>query len=308
MPRGEKILITGPASQVALPIARSLAEHNEVHGLARFGRAADRERLEAFGVRCIPFDLATGCVDELPDDYAYVLNFAIVKGRENDFDHDLAANAEGVGRLMAHCRAARAFLHCSSAAVYQHAGGKPAKEGDPLGDNHRAILPTYSICKIAAETMVRFAARQWSVPTTIARLSVPYGANGGWPWIHLSLMRAGHPIPLHPEQPNVFNPIHEDDYVSQIPRLLEIAAVQATVLNWGGSETASIEEWCAYLGELTGITPEFTTTDATVAALPVDLTRMHELVGKTQVGWREGIRRMIEARAPELLVQAAPPA
>ncbi len=42
MPKGEKILITGPTSQVGLPIARSLAEHNEVHGLARFGRAADR--------------------------------------------------------------------------------------------------------------------------------------------------------------------------------------------------------------------------------------------------------------------------
>ncbi len=307
MPKGEKILITGPTSQVGLPIARSLAEHNEVHGLARFGRAADRERLEALGVRCIPFDLATASLEDLPDDYTYVLNFAVVKSKEDGFDYDLAANAEGVGRLMAHCRAARAFLHCSSAAVYQHAGQKPAKEGDPLGDNHRAILPTYSICKIAAETVVRFAARQWSLPTTIARLSVPYGANGGWPWIHLSLMRAGHPIPLHPEQPNIFNPIHEDDYVAQIPRLLEIAAVPATVVNWGGSEPASIEEWCAYLGELTGIQPEFRTTHATVGPLPVDLTRMHERVGKTRVGWRDGIRRMVEARAPELLAAGTPP-
>ena len=64
MPKGEKILITGPASQVALPIARSLAEHNEVHGLARFGRAADRERLEAFGVRCIPFDVERHIVND----------------------------------------------------------------------------------------------------------------------------------------------------------------------------------------------------------------------------------------------------
>jgi hypothetical protein len=28
---------------------------------------------------------------------------------------------------------------------------------------------------------------------------------------------------------------------------------------------------------------------------------MHDLVGETKVPWREGIRRMIAARAPELL-------
>jgi hypothetical protein len=33
----------------------------------------------------------------------------------------------------------------------------------------------------------------------------------------------------------------------------------------------------------------------------VDLTRMHELVGRTRVPWREGMERMIAARAPELL-------
>jgi nucleoside-diphosphate-sugar epimerase len=47
---GRKILITGPTSQVAFPLARELAKSNEVHGMARFGRAEDRERIEAVGV------------------------------------------------------------------------------------------------------------------------------------------------------------------------------------------------------------------------------------------------------------------
>ncbi|MEI6453504.1 MAG: NAD(P)-dependent oxidoreductase, partial [Actinomycetes bacterium] len=34
----------------------------------------------------------------------------------------------------------------------------------------------------------------------------------------------------------------------------------------------------------------------------VDLTRMHELVGRTQVPWREGMRSMVEARMPEALI------
>jgi hypothetical protein len=28
---------------------------------------------------------------------------------------------------------------------------------------------------------------------------------------------------------------------------------------------------------------------------------MHALLGPTQVGWRDGIRRMVKTRAPELL-------
>ena len=35
--RGEKILITGPAGQVAFPVARELAKTNDVWGIARFG-------------------------------------------------------------------------------------------------------------------------------------------------------------------------------------------------------------------------------------------------------------------------------
>jgi len=37
-----------------------------------------------------------------------------------------------------------------------------------------------------------------------------------------------------------------------------------------------------------------------VAAV-LDLTRMHELIGRTTVDWHDGIRRMIQARHPELL-------
>lgn len=58
-------------------------------------------------------------------------------------------------------------------AVYQYAGHDPLAEDAPLGDNHRSMFPTYSICKIAAESVVRFVARQFAIPTTIARLSVP---------------------------------------------------------------------------------------------------------------------------------------
>ena len=56
---------------------------------------------------------------------------------------------------MQHCRTRPAFLHCSSTAVYQPAGPHPLAETDPLGDNHRVMMPTYSIAKIAAEVVAR---------------------------------------------------------------------------------------------------------------------------------------------------------
>lgn len=297
---GKRILITGPASQVGLPIARALVRANEVYGLARFGDARARASLEELGVRCIATDLAQGALDEVPADPDYVLHFAVVKSRDLDFDYDLAANAEGVGRLMAHCYRARAFLCCSTTGVYAEAGHAPRKESDPLGDNHRVMLPTYSLSKIAAEAVARFAAKQWNLPTTIARLNVPYGDNGGWPALHLEMLLAGRPIPVSPVQPNLYNPIHEDDMLAHLPRLLEIASVPATIVNWAGSETASIEDWCGFMGELIGREPRFVITDRTIGSLTADLERMHALLGPTRVHWRDGIRRMVAARHPEL--------
>lgn len=289
---GQRILVTGPTGQVALPVTRALARDNEVFGIARFRDGGARAALEAEGVTCIAANLADGDFTAVPEDVDYVLNLAVVKS--NRWDVDLRANAEATGLLMAHCRRAKAWLQCSSTGVYEPAGQHPLAETDPLGDNHRVIMETYSIAKIAAEVVARLGARQWDLPVTIARLNVPYGDNGGWPAFHLAMIEAGRPVPLHPGRPNTFNPIHEDDIIRMIPRLLEIASVPATTVNWGGSETASIEEWCALLGEITGREVRFVETEQTIGSVVIDPSKMHELVGRTEVGWRDGIRRMAE--------------
>jgi nucleoside-diphosphate-sugar epimerase len=292
---GTKILVTGPTGQVALPLTLSLAADNDVWGVARFSDAGAREQLEAAGVTCVAADLATTDFAELPTDFDYVLNLAVLKGTDDDWDRDLAGNAESIALLMGHTKP-RAFLHCSSTAVYEHQGpNHPLRETDPLGDNHRVMFPTYSLAKIAAEVVARASAREHGVPTTIARLNVPYGDNGGWPYYHLLYLQGGAPVPLHPERPNLFNPIHEDDIARTVPGLLEAASVPATIVNWGG-EPASIEDWVGYIAELTGLEATFEETEATIGSVTVDLTRMHELVGPTQVPWRDGIKRMLDAR------------
>src|ERR1700688_1236053 len=299
--RGAKIVVTGVTGQVAEPVACSLAGHNEVYGAARFKDSDARRRLEAAGVRCTPIDLIEGELGALPADADYVLNFAVTK--TNDWDIDLQANSGGLASLMEHHRDARAFLHCSSTAVYKPMGHHVFAESDPLGDNHGVwpFLRTYSICKIAAEATARWAARRFELPTTIARLSVPYGDRGGWPAVHLHMMINGSAIPVHLDAPSIYNPLHERDIAHMVPSLLRAASVPATIVNWAGDTAVSIEQWCTYLGELTGLEARFEPTEHTIDSVQLDLTRMHEIVGTTTVDWKDGMRQMVPPRHGELL-------
>ena len=299
--QGATIVVTGVTGQVARPLATTLARDNRVVGAARFSDTAAREELEVAGVECVAVDLAKSDVGSLPPDADYVLNFAVAK--TNDWERDLAANSGGLASLMEHHHAAKAFLHCSSTAVYKPDGHRIFAEDGPLGDNHGVwpFLRTYSICKIAAEGTARWGAARHALPTTIARLSVPYGDNGGWPAIHLHMMRAGHAIPVHVDAPSIYNPLHADDIAAMVPRLLAAASVPAVTVNWGGSEAVSIEEWCTYLGELTRTEARFDPTEQTIDSVQIDTTRMHELAGRTTVPWRDGMRRMVEALHPDLV-------
>jgi nucleoside-diphosphate-sugar epimerase len=196
----------------------------------------------------------------------------------------------------------RGFLHVSSTAVYQPDGHHEFSEDDPLGDSHRNyFLPTYSITKIGAEGVVRQGARRWNIPTTIARLNVPYGDWGGWPYIQFQMAEGGMDVAVHPDAPSEFHPIHTDDIVAMVPKLLDVASVPATVVNWGGDERVSVEEWCAYMSELTGVELKCVPSEQSLASVALDLTRMHELVGHTTVPWREGFRRMLQTQRPDLV-------
>ena len=295
------IVVTGVTGQVARPLALALAKDNRVVGAARFNDTAARKQLEAAGVECVRVDLASGDVDALPEDADHVLHFAVAKS--NDWEADLTANSGGLAYLMEHHHRARSFLHCSSTAVYKPDGHHAFAEDAPLGDNHGVwpFLRTYSICKIAAEGTARWAAARFALHTTIARLSVPYGDTGGWPAIHLHMMLNGHAVPVHVNAPSVYSPLHSDDIAAMVPRLLAVASVPAVTVNWGGSEAVSIEEWCAYLAELTGLEPRFEPTEHTIDSVQIDPTRMHELIGRTTVPWRDGMRRMAKALHPDLV-------
>lgn len=304
---GKRVLVTGATGWVAGPLARHLAATgNEVFGAARLRDDADRAALAADGMTPVRIDLARGDFDEIPGDLDVVLHLAVAKA--DKFSLAMAVNAEGSADLMTAVAARSdnlsAFLHCSSTAVYQPHGHDPRREDDALGDSHRPMpgMPTYSISKIAGEVLVSHTAKRLGVPTVIPRLNVPYGDNYGWPLFHLMMMEAGMPVPVHVNAPTSYTPIHADDIAASIPYLLTLASTPATVVNWGGDEVVSIEDWCAAMGQLTGLTPTFEPTEATIAAIIPDLSVLHGTGFRSRVSFADGIGRLVATSRPDLLV------
>ena len=309
---GARVLVTGVTGQVARPLARALvAGGNTVYGASRFADPEVRAAVDADGVTPVSIDLETARLDEVPDRLDYVIHMAVSKSRH--FDRALAANAEGTAFLVERVAGVRAFLHCSSGAVYQPNGLVPHAETDPLGDNHRPMgfLPTYSISKIAAESAARYAARRFGVPTVIARLDVPYGPTHGWPKIMLELAQAGIPTAVHPQGPNLHNLLHDRDLLSSLPYLLEQAGVPPPIFNWCSPEQVSIEQWTAELTRLTGVEIPLEVTEACIPPNPMDPSRLLGLGWASSVSWKEGFRQLAESSFPELYAstrsQAASP-
>ena len=106
---GEKILITGATGKIALPIARELAEGNEVWGAARLRNPQDRDDLVAAGITPAPLDMSTGDLSSLPDDFTYVFHAAVDPGAD-DWQRCVETNAHNSGDLLYHCRTAKGFV------------------------------------------------------------------------------------------------------------------------------------------------------------------------------------------------------
>ena len=294
---GRRVVVTGATGRVAFPIARALAVSNTVYGLARFSDPDAPARLEAAGIVPVRADVADADLAALPD-AEFVFHAGAALGPETrDWQRTFDVNAQAAGRLVARYRDAAGFVLCSTGSVYAYQGQRPLREDDPPGVH----LGVYSLSKIAGEAVVEYAATRFEVPTTIIRIFSTYGPLGGAPADRLDRLVAGRPIRLYPERPNHYTPIYEDDYVRLGIRALLVGRVPPVVVNWAGSETVTAEDYCEYLGELVGARPRIEYTDTAPTPLWADVTRMHEVLGPTEVRWQDGMRRMVAARHPDRL-------
>ena len=299
MLKDKKILLTGPAGNIGFPLARNLARDNEVWGVSRFGRPAERKRVDEAGVITRPIDLAAGDFGDLPDDFDYVLHLSAVTSGD-DYDRAIRTNAEGAVLLMSHCRKARAFLSMSTTAVYRPNPDPwhPFLETDRVGDSNLPGVPYYSLSKIVQEGAVRAAARLLGLPTIIARMNAAYGetGGGGLPGRHFDQVRDGEQVVLR-WSPNTYSPIHDRDIFEQTEALLDAAAVPAPIVNWGGDEPVAAQDWCRYFGELLGVTPDVTVEEFpdSQRGVVLDNTKRLAITGPCRVSWRDGMKEMAEA-------------
>jgi len=296
---GQKILITGPAGQIAYPLAGYLARDNEVWGVARFGRAESRAKVEALGVTTRAVDLAAGDFDDLPDDFTYVLHLAAYQEGGADYDAAIRVNAEATGLLLAHCRTARAALVMSTHSVYQPQDDPwhVFAETDALGDVHASHSPTYSVSKLGQEAVARTCARLFDLPVVIARMNASYGPVGGLPTMHLDAVAQGRPVVTRWD-PCPYQPIHQDDINAQTEALLGTASVPATIVNWAGDESVTVQQWTAWAAELTGRPAEVVVREqpGTLRGSVADVRRRLAVTGPCAVSWREGFRQVWSAR------------
>ena len=73
-----------------------------------------------------------------------------------------------------------------------------------------------------------------------------------------------------------------------------VTQVGAEIVNVGGTEAVTTQEYCRMAGEILGKEPEFVENGR---AWPIwaDTTKMVQLLGSNTVSIREGVRRTIEA-------------
>lgn len=304
MLNGERILVTGVTGQIAFPIARMLAVENEVWGLARLSRPDDRQRVAEVGITPVACNLGEGNFAGVPSNFTYVIHLAANQAPGWDYDAAIRANAEGTGLLLQHCRSAKGVLVMSTHSVYRPQDDPlyVFTEDSPLGECNSTHAPTYSVSKISQEATARLAARAFGVPVTIARMNASYGPNGGLPAMHIDALAEGRTVTTRWD-PCMYSPIYEDDINLQVNALLDAASTPAAIVNWGGDEAVSVQEWATYAGELMGV-------DAAIDVVPIggtlrgsiaDATVRASITGPCTVDWREGVRRTIATRHPDKL-------
>ncbi len=308
MLKGKTILLTGFTGQVAGAFADQLGPHNEVWGLARFTQPGSKEKAIAAGVKPVVGDYTRGEFDSIPTDVDCVIHVA-ASVRPGTAEPGMVANAEGTGRLMYHFRKTKAFIHASATGIYaEHPDPMHHYvETDDLG-GQTLFSPNYGATKTAGEGVVRTLSLLHDIPAVIARVNVSYGGpydDGGLPGKLLEMILAKEPIDIPADRPWMCSPIHDEDMSRHLEQFYEAASVPALVVNWGGDHPASMREMCEHLGKLVGVEPVFNSVPTKLPSCITDCTVGRRIGMQWTIPWKEGFRRMIQLRHPEIALQPA---
>ncbi|MGO9252851.1 MAG: NAD-dependent epimerase/dehydratase family protein [Mycobacterium sp.] len=291
---GRRVLVTGASGLVAFPVAAELAKSNHVYAVARFSDPEQKRMLEHAGAHTIAFDLADPDLSPLPKSVDVVINYAVLPPTHQDA---YEVNAGTPGRLARRYRDCEAFVQGSTGSLYEYQGERPLREEDPYGLHSSA--ENYAASKIAAEFLLKHLSVDYQLPVVMVRIFSFYGPRGGGVTQRIDQVARGEPVSVYPGVRNVHTPLYEDDYVEKTIAAASIAKVGAEIVNLGGTEAVTTQEYCQMAGEILGTEPIFVENSK---AWPIwaDTTKMVELLGPNKVSVREGVRRTIEAAKDRL--------
>jgi len=272
-----------------LPVVRELAKCNEVFAVARFTDPAQKRLAELAGARAIPCDLANEDLSGLPTSVDVVINYAVLPFPSKDA---YSVNTGAAGRLARRYRDCEAFVHGSTGSLYEYQGERPLREDDGYGLHSSA--EQYAASKIGAEFLLKHLSVDYNLPVTMVRIFSFYGPRGGGVTQRVDQVARGMPVSVYPGVKNIHTPLYEDDYVEKTIAAVGIAKVGAEIINLGGVEAVTTQEYCRMAGEMLGKTPVFVENSR---AWPIwaDTSKMVALLGPNKVSMREGIRRTVEA-------------
>jgi nucleoside-diphosphate-sugar epimerase len=211
-------------------------------------------------------------------------------------------HAEQVGWLAQWCdfwagRGLGAVVMPGTAEEYGQRGGVVREDDPPEGR-----LSAYAWGKAAARTLLQGVAAG-GLPVVWLRPFLVYGPGQTGPMAVPYAVRqalAGQPADFSDGlQRRDF--VYVDDVVEAFVAAVRRPAAGFRVLNLGTGQAVAVREVLAWLGELCGAGPRFRfgvlpRRDGEPDLQVADTTRAEQVLGwRATVGWREGVRRLVEA-------------
>lgn len=288
-----RILLTGATGFLGGRLLRRLSVDHDVYALSRRLPASADGRSATWLVQ----DLAASTwTIELPDEIDTVVHLAQSPNFRNfpaQAEEIYGVSAGATMKLLdwALKAGAKHFVLGSTGGLYGSSEG-PIGENAPL-PHERSQLGFYFATKRAAELIAQQYAGQLTVATL--RFFFIYGAGQSASMLMPRLaanIRDGKPVVLHGKEGIYLNPVHVNDAVNAITRVINLE--DSRLLNIAGPQVTTLRQICEEMGRLLDRRPIF---DVDMTTRPnhliADIGRMSRALGAPKIGIKAGIAELL---------------
>lgn len=257
------VMVLGIAGKMGPTLAELLvrAGAKEVIGVSRFSNPADRDDLEARGIRTVRCDLLDeAAVKKLPDAPYIYLMAGHKFGATGNEPLTWAMNTMLPGKMLQRFPQSRT-IYVSSGNVYQfmsiHSQG--ATESDPV-----APVGEYAMSRLGGERLAEFYSKQQGTPLTIARLFYATELRYGIVLDIAQKIQAQKPIDLAMGH---VNQIWQGDANAYLAQMFPLCDSPACVINMTGEAVLSVRDLAVALGKRMDMAPIFDGKESETALL-----------------------------------------